>query len=348
MKKRPLGRTGIDVSEYCLGTMTWGVQTAEADGHAQIDRALDAGIDFMDTAEMYPVNPVRAETVGRTEEIIGNWNAKTGRRKDWVIATKCSGYNERFVRQGQPVTGATVREALEGSLRRLQTDYIDLYQLHWPDRGSFQFRQNWNFDPSKQDPTAVRDNLAEISTTLKDCVAEGKIRAWGLSNESTWGTMEWLRAAEQTGGPRVATVQNEYSLMFRIYDTDMAEMSANEDVTLLAWSPLACGMLSGKYQGGAIPSDSRMGVGGGDLGGRATERAFVAIDAYLDIAARHGIDPVHMALAWTLTRPFPIIPIFGATNMDQLEKILSGVDVTLSDEVLAEISATHRAHPMPY
>ncbi len=348
MKMTTLGRTGIAVSEYCLGTMTFGSQTPEADGHAQIDRSLEAGINFMDTAEMYPVNPVRAETVGNTETIIGNWNAKSGKRDQWVIATKVSGFNERFVRQGQPVTGATVREALEGSLRRLQTEYVDLYQLHWPNRGSFQFRQNWTYDPSGHDPAAEYAAMVDVMETLKDLVDEGKLRAWGLSNESVWGTMMWNKAAEDTGGPRVASIQNEYSLLDRIYDTDQAEMSANEDVTLLAFSPLACGLLTGKYQHGAVPEGSRLQVGGGDMGGRVTERVFPAVDTYLGIASKYGLDPVHMALNWTLTRPFPVVPIFGATTMEQLEVALAGIDGSVPDEALAEITAAHRAHPLPY
>jgi len=348
MNTQELGRTGIAVSDYCLGTMTFGVQTSEAEGHAQIDRALDAGLNFMDTAEMYPVNPVRAETVGNTETIIGNWNAASGKRDKWVIATKVSGYNERFVRQGQPVSGATVREALEGSLRRLQTDYIDLYQLHWPNRGSFQFRQNWTYDPSSQDPAAEYAVMVDVMETLKACVDEGKIRSWGLSNESVWGTMMWNKAAEETGGPRITSMQNEYSLLARLYDTDLAEMSANEDVTLLAFSPLACGLLTGKYQNGAVPAASRLEVGGGDMGGRVTERVFPAVDAYLGIAAKYGLDPVHMAMNWTLKRPFPVVPIFGATTLEQLEVILAGIDVEVPDEAMAEIVKAHKAHPMPY
>jgi len=346
MKRTTLGRTGISVSELCLGTMTWGTQNTEAEAHAQLDMALDHGIDFLDTAEMYPVPP-KAEHVGGTETIIGTWIARTGRRADYVIATKVSGFNESFVRKGQPVTGATVRAALEGSLKRLQTDYVDLYQLHWPNRGSFQFRQNWTYDPSGQDPEAERAHFADVMETLKDLVSEGKIRAFGLSNESTWGTMEWIRAGDATGGPRIASIQNEYSLLARLFDTDLAEMASNEDVTLLAFSPLATGLLTGKYQGGAVPEGSRMSIGP-TLGGRVTERVFPAVDAYLAIARRHGLDPAQMAIAWCLTRPFPVIPIFGATREAQLQTAIGAADVTLTDEVLSEIDTAHRAHPMPY
>lgn len=347
MRRLELGRTGIEVSELCLGTMTWGRQTGEAEAHAQLDLAIERGIDFLDTAEMYPVNPVRAETVGDTETIIGNWIARGGKRDAYVMASKITGKNGAFVRPGQDITPVTLRAALDASLRRMRTDYLDLYQLHWPNRGSYNFRQNWEFDPSRQDTSATLAHIAEVMEALTDLVAQGKIRAFGLSNDSAWGTMQWLRAAELAGGPRVASVQNEYSLLHRIYDTDMAELGVHEDVTLLAYSPLATGLLSGKYMGGAVPQGSRM-ASGGDLGGRATPRAAQAVEAYAAIAARHGLDPTQMAIAWTLTRPFPIIPIIGATTLPQLEIAIAAADLSLSPEILNEISAAHRIHPMPY
>lgn len=250
MKKIPLGRSGIEVSEWCLGTMTYGSQTPEDDAHRQLDMALDAGIDFLDAAEMYPVNPVKAETVGRTEEFIGNWIEKSGKRDAYRIATKAAGPNPGWARDGKGYDGGNIREIVEGSLKRLKTDVIDLYQLHWPERGSYHFRQYWSFDPSGQDPERTRDHMDGVLATLKDMVAEGKIRAFGLSNESAWGTTRWIDRAEAQGGPRVASIQNEYSLLSRLYDTDMAEMAVNEDVLLLAYSPLACGYLTGKYQDG--------------------------------------------------------------------------------------------------
>lgn len=347
MKTLPLGRTGITVSDWCLGTMTWPTHTPEPEAHAQIERAAEAGINFMDTAEMYPVNPVRAETVGQTEACIGNWFAKTGRRDEWVVATKVSGPNGFGIRGGVGYTPDTIAEAVEASLRRLQTEYIDLYQLHWPVRGSYQFRQNWTYDPSGQDRERTLDHMAGILEAMEAQVRAGKVRAFGLSNESAWGTAQWLRLAEQGGAPRVASVQNEYSLLCRLWDTDMAELSVNEDVVLLAFSPLAAGLLTGKYQGGAVPEGSRMSFGP-ELGGRRTERAFAAVEAYHAIAGRHGIDPIHMALAWLRTRPFPVVNLFGATRLEQLDHILAGDDVTLSPEVLDEIDTAHRAHPMPY
>ncbi|MFK7938827.1 MAG: aldo/keto reductase [Roseovarius sp.] len=347
MRTTQLGRTGIEVSTLCLGSMTWGTQNTEAEGHAQIDMALDRGINFVDTAEMYPVNPIKVETTGRTEEIIGTWIARTGRRSDMVLATKHSGIGFKGARDGAAITAASIPDAIEGSLKRLQTDVIDLYQFHWPNRGSYMFRQNWRYDPSQQDRADTSDHMEECLDALQREVARGTIRAFGLSNESAWGTSEWLRLAQARGAPRVASIQNEYSLMCRLYDTDLAELSVNEDVGLLAFSPLAAGLLTGKYQNGAVPEGSRMAING-DLGGRKGDRAFAAVDAYLDIANRHGLDPTQMALAWCDTRPFMCSAIFGATTMAQLDTALGAADLTLSDEVIREIDKAHRAHPMPY
>ena len=346
MERMQLGRTGIEVSELCLGSMTWGSQNTEAEGHAQIDRALDAGIDFIDTAEMYPVNPVTSETVGETERIIGTRFAKSGRRDDVVIATKMTGPSE-MVRDGRGIDCASLREAVEGSLRRLQTDVIDLYQFHWPNRGSYHFRQCWGYDPTGQDRAEVRANMDEVMGVLAELVQAGKIRAFGLSNDTAWGTMEWIAAADRVGGPRVATIQNEYSLLCRLFDTDLAELCHNEDVTLLAYSPLAAGLLTGKYQDGAVPPGSRMSRNG-TLGGRRTDRAFAAVAAYHEVARRHGLDPCRMALAWIRARPVSTIPILGATSLDQLERVLGAADLALPQEALDDIAAAHKAHPMPY
>lgn len=347
MRTNPLGRTGLEVSALCLGSMTWGTQTTAQAAHAQIDTALDHGVNFIDTAEMYPVNPTRPETVGRTEEIIGDWLARTGRRGEVILASKHSGEGFAHARGGAPITSETIPGAVEGALRRLRTDYIDLYQFHWPNRGSYMFRQNWRYDPAGQDRAETIAHMEDTLEALQREVERGTIRHFGLSNESAWGTAQWLRVAEERGWPRVASLQNEYSLMCRLYDTDLAELSVNEDVGLLAFSPLAAGLLSGKYQRGAVPAGSRMSLVPA-LGGRRTERAFAAVDAYLAIAARHGLDPVHMALAWVLGRPFTCAAIFGATTLAQLEHVLDGAAVTLSDAVLDEIDAAHRAHPMPY
>lgn len=343
-----LGSTDTMITNYCLGTMTWGNQTAEADAHRQMDMALDAGITIVDTAEMYPVAPVRAETVGNTEAIMGRWHAANpGGRERYVLASKMAGLNGSFVRFDQPITSATFNEALEGSLRRLQTDHIDIYQLHWPNRGSYMFRQNWHYDPSTQDREATLANMLDVLEAAGAAQKAGKIGHFALSNESAWGTTQWIRLAREHGLPKVQSIQNEYSMMCRMFDTDLAETVINEAVTLLAFSPLAAGLLTGKYQGGAVPEGSRMSIEE-KLGGRRSARAFQAVDAYLQLAREHGLDPVHMALAFTVQRPFACSTIFGATSVAQLEHILSGLDVTLPDEVMAGIDAIHKAHPMPY
>ena len=346
MKRTTLGPTDLAVSVLCLGTMTFGNQTGEAESHAQIDRAGAAGVNFMDTAEMYPVNPVRVESVGVTEEIIGRWIAKGGRREDWVIATKIAGEGSK-ARGGEPITGASIRRALEGSLRRLQTEYVDLYQFHWPNRGSYMFRKNWRYDPSGRDKAAVLANMEECLRTLADLQAEGKLRHFGLSNESAWGMAQWLRLADQGAGPRAVSLQNEYSLLCRLYDTDLAELGYHERVTLLAYSPVGAGMLTGKYSGDATPAGSRR-ENQPDLNGRMTPRSVAATEAYLAIAREAGLDPQQLALAWTLTRPFPVLPILGATRLAHLDNALGAADLTLPDDVLAAIAKAHHAHPMPY
>ena len=346
MQKIALGRSDIMFTDWCLATMTYGNQTDRADAYAQIDMALDAGINFLDTAEMYPVNPIRAETVGLSETIVGEWIARTGRRSELVIATKVSGNNPGWVREGRGYDGAVIRQTVEASLRRLQTDVIDLYQMHWPERGSYAFRQNWTFDPSGQDRQQTMDHMLDVLSALEDCVKAGKIRAIGMSNESAWGMTKWIDQATAAGLPRMASVQNEYSLLFRLYDTDMAEMAVNEDVTLLSYSPLACGLLTGKYQHD-VPAGSRLAING-NLGGRMTPRSLPVTQVYLDLARDHGVDPVHMAMAWQATRPFPVSAIFGATNKDQLAHLLAGRDLVLTDELTQEIAAAHKAHPLPF
>ncbi len=346
MRQVPLGRSGISVSALCLGTMTFGRQTAPAEAHAQLDRAADAGINFLDTAEMYPTNPILAESVGATEEIIGEWFARRGGRDRWTVATKIAGAGSK-ARGGEPIGAASIRRAVEASLRRLRSERIELYQFHWPNRGSYHFRQSWTFDPSGQDRAATLAHMVEALETLAALKAEGKIAHFGLSNESAWGMAQWLRLAEAGHGPRPASIQNEYSLLCRLYDTDLAELAVHEDVTLLAFSPLAAGLLSGKYAGDVVPEGSRRAATP-DLGGRIAPRVWPAIAAYRAIAADAGLDPVRMAVAWTMTRPFPVVPIIGATNMAQLDHLIPAAELSLPAEVLQAVSAAHRAHPMPY
>ncbi|MFC6637585.1 aldo/keto reductase [Sulfitobacter sp. JBTF-M27] len=347
MKMNKLGGSDLEVSELCLGSMTWGTQNTAEEAHKQIDRALDASINFIDTAEMYPVNPVSAETTGRTERIIGLWFERGTQRGDVVLATKHSGAGMAHVRDGAPISSKTIAETVEGSLRRLKTDYIDLYQFHWPNRGSYMFRQNWTFDPSDQNRAETMAHMEDAMGALQDEVKRGTIRHFGLSNESAWGLTQWAQVAKNVGGPRPISVQNEYSLMCRMADTDVAEACINERIDMFAFSPLATGLLTGKYQGGQVPEGSRLSLNA-DLGGRKTKRAFEAVDAYLKVARDHELDPVHMALAWCCQRPFMGSVIFGATRMDQLETAIGAADVTLSDEVLTALDEVNKAHPMPY
>ncbi|WP_104493175.1 aldo/keto reductase [Paracoccus denitrificans] len=351
MDSTTLGTSDLRVSGVCLGTMTFGNQTAEAEAHAQMDRALAAGITFFDTAELYPVNPVRRETVGLTEEIVGAWLSARGTRDRVQIATKATGPGDKVRAAG--FDGAILRRIIDASLRRLNTDHIDLYQLHWPVRGSYAFRQNWRYDPSKQDRAATLAHMEDVLAALDEAVRAGKIGAFGLSNESAWGTARWIDTAERIGAPRVASIQNEYSMLYRAFDTDLAELAVNEGVTLLAYSPLAAGLLTGKYLDGAEPAASRVAAdratgGPGDLGGRRTPRADAAVAAWHGLAAELGLDPIHMAIAFTRQRPFHAIPIIGATDTAQLDHLLAGLDLRLSDEALKRIDRLHRSHPLPY
>ena len=222
-----------------------------------------------------------------------------------------------------------------------------MYQFHWPNRGSYMFRKNWDYDPSSQNRADVIAHMEDCMGALQDEVKRGTIRSFGLSNESAWGLTQWANAATRTGGPRPVSVQNEYSLLCRLADTDLAETCHNEDIGLLSFSPLAAGLLTGKYQNGALPEGSRMAING-DLGGRKTDRVFHATAAYLDIAQKHGLDPTQMALAWARQRPFMTSIIFGATSLDQLEVALGAIDLELGQDVLADIATAHKAHPMPY
>jgi aryl-alcohol dehydrogenase-like predicted oxidoreductase len=346
MKYRKLGRTDFSVSEICLGTMTWGSQNSEAEAHEQMDWALDHGVNFFDTAELYPTTPVSAETYGRTEEFIGTWLKKSGKRSEIVLATKIAGSGRSHIRDGRPINAQTIAEAVDASLKRLQTDHIDLYQIHWPNRGHYHFRGAWDYDPSNQSTSEALDSIAEKLHALDGLVKAGKIRAIGLSNETAWGTMKYLRIAEEKGLPRVASIQNEYNLLYRAFDLDMAEVAHHEDVGLLAYSPLAAGLLTGKYIDGACPAGSR-GTINTDLGGRLQPLQEPAVKAYLALAAEHGIDAGQMALAFCLTRPFMTSVIIGATSMEQLKTDIGAADLTLSPELLSGIAAIHRQYPMP-
>ena len=346
MQVRKLGRTGLDVSLICLGTMTWGRQNTEAEGHEQMDYALDQGVNFFDTAEMYAVPP-NPDTYGKTEEIIGTWFAKNGNRDKVILASKIAGPALPWIRGGDyKIDRKNILEAVEGSLKRLQSDYIDLYQLHWPNRGSYHFSQHFDYAP-KFEAEAEEANFIEVLETMDELIKVGKIRHVGLSNESAWGTMKWLRLSEERGLPRMASIQNEYSLICRLYDTDMQELSMAEECGLLAWSPLGGGMLSGKYLDGARPKGSRWDIDERFLH-RDTRDSDDAVRAYIAVAEKHGLDVCQMALAFVNSRPFLTSNIIGATSMKQLKMNIASVDLTLPDEVMAEIDVINRRYPMIY
>jgi len=346
MKTVKLGRSDLDVSRLCLGSMSWGSGNSPAEGHAQIDRARERGVNFIDTAEIYPTYPVRAETVGRTEEIIGDWVRKSGRRDNVVLATKVAPANPN-VRGGDGFHGGNIGATVDASLRRLATDMIDLYQLHYPERGAYHMRGNWTYDPSGQDRAETAAHMLGVLQAMDRVIRAGKVRFFGLSNETVWGMSMWIRLAEDNGLPRPVSIQNEYSLLCRTADTDMAELCVNEDIALLPYSPLGMGLVSGKYGPDSMPDGSRR-TREATLNGRVTPRVWSAIDAYGDIARKHGLDHNQMALAFTLSRPFVAAPIFGASSMEQLETALGAADLTLSQDLLAEIDAAHRDHPMPF
>ncbi|MFC5066462.1 aldo/keto reductase [Flaviflagellibacter deserti] len=347
LEYRRLGRTDLMVSSIMLGTMTWGQQNTEAEGHEQLDYALAQGINFIDTAELYAIPP-RAETAGSTERIIGTWLKARGGRDKVIIATKVAGRSGMtWIRDGQntKLDRANITAAIEGSLMRLQTDYVDLYQLHWPDRAVPMFLDADNVFRS---PPPVPDEvpIEETLGVLDDLVKAGKIRHVGLSNETAWGTARFLQASELGRGPRMMSVQNAYNLVNRQYETALAEFAGREQVGLLAYSPLAQGYLTGKYQGGARPPGARTTLF--DRGQRYERpRVAEAIDEYLRIAKDFGLDPAQMALAFVTSRSFVTSNIIGATTMVQLRTDIGSLDVTITPEIEKRIDAVHRAYTNP-
>lgn len=347
MKYRKLGRTDLDVSVIGLGTMTWGRQNTQEEGHEQMDYAFERGVNFFDTAEAYAIPPT-AETTGKTEEIIGNWFTDRNNRDQVILASKVAGAGFPWIRGGEnSIDGNNIVEAVEGSLKRLKTEYIDLYQLHWPNREHYNFSNKWTFSAERLDKEAEEANFVEVLETLDRLVKSGKIRYAGLSNETSWGTMKYLQISEKQGLPRVVSIQNEYSLLNRVFDWDLAEVSIAENVGLLAYSPLAGGMLSGKYLGGKRPEGARWSLGNRYIY-RDTKWANAAVSDYIDIAKKHALDVCQMALAFVNERPFVTSNLIGATTMEQLKVNIESIDITLSDEVLSDIEEVRRAYPVPY
>lgn len=348
MQYRKLGRTDIDVSLMCLGTMTWGSQNSEAEAHAQIDYALEQGVNFLDTAEGYPVTPVSAETTGRTEEYIGSWIAKSGKRDRVILATKVAGPGRpgevRRFRGGQNrLDRRNVAQAIDDSLRRLRTDYVDLYQLHWPDRTTPRFGQRGTTGLADEPDTVP---IEETLSALADLVKAGKVRHIGVSNETPWGVSEFLRLSREQGLPRIAAIQNAYSLLNRTFEIGLSEFALREQVGLLAYSPLGAGNLTGKYLGGVTPPGSRRDVAR-QFTRYETPGQPLASARYVALAHAHGLDPAQLALAFVNSRPFVTSTIIGATSPDQLRTDIASADLALNADILAEIEAIQRAIPDP-
>lgn len=346
MEYRPLGNTDLRVSLLTLGTMTFGEQNTQAEAFEQMDYAFANGINTIDVAEMYPVPP-KESTYGASEVMVGNWLAERGLRDKIILATKVTGNSSNnpgfdYIRGGPRLTVQQVKQAVEGSLQRLQTDYIDLYQIHWPDRQTNCFGRLGYVHDDNESAIALEETLL----ALNDLISEGKIRHYGLSNESPWGVMESCRVAAQCNMSRPVSIQNPYNLLNRTYDIGLAEISIREKIGLLAYSPLAFGMLTGKYYGGQRPATSRLALY--DRFTRYTKPyAVAAADAYIDLAKEHQIDPSEMALAFVNEQQFVSSNIIGATTMDQLKTNIRSVQLRLSDEVLQGIEAIHQQYCNP-
>ena len=343
MNYKKLGNTDINLSTICLGTMTWGEQNSQEEGFQQMDYALDQGVNFWDTAELYSIPP-KAETFGHTEIIIGNWFKKTKKRKQVILATKVCGPMRSYVRGGGNQYGKkNLTEAIEGSLKRLQTDYIDLYQLHWPERNTNMFGRlgyehndvgDWN-------------KFEDILGNLKKFVDDGKIRHGGLSNETPWGTKKFLEVAKEKRLPRMMSVQNPYNLLNRTYEVGLAEISIRDQIGLLAYSPLAIGYLTGKYRNNQIPKKSRLDVDRDFWTRYNKPNAEKAVEAYYQIAKKNNIDMAQMSLKFCEIQQFVTSVIIGATTMDQLKTDIESVNVKLTDEIIKEINEVQKIYPNP-
>ena len=343
MKYTTLPHTNIKVSKICLGTMTWGNQNTEAEGHAQMDLAFDKGVNFFDTAELYPV-PATAETYAETERIIGSWFKKTGNRENIVLGTKIAGpgdYTAHIRTNG--FSKEALNDAVNQSLKRLQTDYIDLYQLHWPERNTNTFGVR---DYNHIEDDKWSDNFNEILLSLDEIIKSGKIRQVGISNEKAWGTMRYLEESNKHNLPRMITIQNAYSLLNRVFEGDMAEVAIREQIGLLAYSPMAFGVLSGKYVRGKAADNARLKLFP-RFARYSSAQSTEATKQYLKIAEAHNMSLAQMSLAFVNQRPFITSNIIGATSLAQLEENINSIHVNISDELLADIKNVHANIPNP-
>jgi aryl-alcohol dehydrogenase-like predicted oxidoreductase len=343
MEYRKLGRSDVKVSAICLGTMTWGEQNTEADGHEQMDYAVDQGVNFFDTAELYPIPP-KAETQGRTEEIIGAWFNARRNRAEIVLATKVVGRTDATHFRAGSISRLHrehIFKAVDGSLKRLCTDYIDLYQIHWPDR-PMQLFGGINYQHMDDPGIPIEETLSAVG----ELAQHGKIRLVGISNETAWGTMKYLQAAESTGLPRIVSIQNAYNLLNRTFEHNLSEIALREDVGLLAYSPLAQGYLTGKYEDGALPKGSRKQLFN-RLQRYETPTAAPAISAYIHLARKYELEPAQMALQFVTSRPFVASNIIGATTMEQLRTDIASIQIGLDMEVIEAIDEINRIFTYP-
>ncbi len=340
MEYRTLTHTDLKISLICLGTMTWGEQNTEAQAHEQMDYAISQGVTFWDTAEMYPVPP-KADTQGRTEQYIGTWFKKTGKRKQIVLATKVTGAGTAHLRGGSKLDRKSVLSACDDNLRRLQTDYIDLYQIHWPQR-STNFFGRLGYEQTEAPPVTIDETLG----ALDELVKQGKVRHVGISNETPWGVHEYLRASSQHQYVRIASIQNPYSLLNRSFEIGLAEFAHRENLGLLAYSPLGFGVLSGKYLDGQRPADGRVTMYA-RFSRYSNPQSDLATAEYVALARKNGLDPAQMALAFVQSRPFVASTIIGATTMPQLRSNIASADLKLSVDVLSAIDKIHQRYTIP-
>lgn len=351
MKYRKLGSSDLMVSEVCLGSMTWGLQNTQSEAFEQIDYALEQGINFIDTAELYAVPPT-AHTYGKTEEIIGHWfAANPQRREEVILATKIAGKGLPWIRGGSDITAASIKEAVDNSLKRLQTDYIDLYQLHWPNRSHPHFGRHWphSIDYSTFDVEHEKAEHLEILNALDDCVKAGKIKYCGLSDDTPWGINQYIRLAEEHDLPRMVSIQNEFSLIHLMSDAPhIIETCIMNDVAYLPWSPLAGGALSGKYRNGARPEGSRWSLTQRLGLFRDTPQVHAAIEAFYEVAQKHKLSLTELSLAYLNQFPGVTSTIIGATTMAQLSEDIEAFDITLSDEQIEQVNTVIRDYPIPF